>query len=162
MKIEIKAIDVKIPENCNIILGQTHFIKSIFDIYEALAESSPTIKFGIAFSEASGKRLVRSDGNDAELIECAEKEAMKISCGHSFIIFLKEGYPINVLNRIKNISEVCNIYAATANPLSVIVAETENGRGILGVIDGQTPLGIERGEDRKWRADFIKKIGYKR
>jgi adenosine/AMP kinase len=162
MKIEIKAVDVNIPENCNVILGQTHFIKSVFDLYEAIVESSPTMKFGIAFSEASGKRLIRSDGNDSELIAHAEKEAMKLSCGHSFIIFLKEGYPINVLNRIKNLSEVCNVYAATANPLQVIISETELGRGILGVIDGQTPLGIEGEEDRKWRADFIRKIGYKR
>ncbi len=162
MKIELKTVDVKLPENCNVILGQTHFIKSIFDLYEALAESSPTIKFGIAFSEASGKRLIRSEGNDDELVKHAETEAMKLGCGHSFIIFLKEGYPINVLNRIKNISEVCTIYAATANNLQVIVAETELGRGILGVIDGQAPLGIEREEDRKWRADFIRKIGYKR
>lgn len=162
MELQLKSLEITIPENCNVILGQTHFIKSIFDLYEAITESSPTIKFGIAFSEASGKRLIRSDGNDTELVAHAEKEAMKISCGHSFIIFLKEGYPVNILNRIKNVSEVCNIYAATANPLSVIIAETSSGRGILGVIDGQTPLAVEKEEDKKWRAEFIRKIGYKR
>lgn len=159
---ELKTVDVKIPSDCNVILGQTHFIKSISDLYETLAESGTALKFGIAFSEASGKRLVRSDGNDSELIGQAEKTAMELGCGHLFVIFIKGGYPINVLNRIKNISEVCTVFAATANPLQAVVAETKLGRGILGVIDGEPPLGIENDEDRKWRADFIRKIGYKR
>lgn len=159
---ELKAVDVEIPKECNVILGQTHFIKSIEDLYEALAEASQSLKFGIAFSEASGKRLVRIEGNDAELVAFAAKESMKVGCGHSFIIFLRGGYPVNVLNRIKNISEVCTIYAATANPLQVVVAETEKGRSILGVVDGQPPLGIESEEDKKERTEFLRKIGYKR
>ncbi len=162
MKIDLKVVDIEIPQDCNVILGQTHFIKSIEDLYETLVESGTSIKFGIAFSEASGKRLIRSDGNDVALIVHAEKECMKISCGHSFIIFLKSGFPVNVLNRIKNVSEVCNIYAATANPLQVIIAKTENGRGILGVIDGQPPVGIENEEDKKLRKELLRKIGYKR
>lgn len=159
---ELKAVDVDIPKDCNVILGQTHFIKSIEDLYEALAEASPSLKFGIAFSEASGKRLVRVEGNDAELAALAAKESMKVGCGHSFIIFLRGGYPVNVLNRIKNVSEVCTIYAATANPLRVVVAETDKGRSILGVVDGQPPLGIESEEDKKERTEFLRKIGYKR
>ncbi len=159
---ELKIVNIEIPQDCNVILGQTHFIKSIEDLYETLAESGTAIKFGIAFSEASGKRLVRSDGNDPELVTHAEKESMKIACGHSFIIFIKSGFPVNVLNRIKNVSEVCNIYAATANLLQVIIAETEKGRGILGVIDGQPPLGIEKDEDKQWRRELLRKINYKR
>jgi len=154
--------DTDIPKECNVILGHTHFIKSVDDLYEALVESSTSIKFGIAFSEASGERLVRSEGNDAELTKHAEKEAMKIGAGHTFIIFLKNGYPVNVLNRIKNVSEVCTIHAATANPVSAIILETKEGRGVVGVIDGATPIGIETEEDRKKRREFIKKIGYKR
>jgi len=159
---ELKTIEIEIPQDCNVIFGQSHFIKSIFDLYETLVESGTALKFGVAFSEASGKRLIRSDGNDDPLVRHAEKEAMKLACGHTFLIFLKGGYPINVLNRIKSLSEVCNIYAATANPLFVVVAETANGRGVLGVIDGQTPLGIEDSSERAWRAEFIRKIGYKR
>lgn len=160
---QIKLIKINLPKDCNIIIGQTHFIKSIEDIYEALAESGTALKFGVAFCEASGKCLVRSDGNDDELAKEAEKEALKIGAGHTFIIFLKNGYPINVLNRIKNVSEVCNIFAATANPLEIIVAENENGaRGILGAIDGERPKGIEAAEDKQWRRDFLRKIGYKR
>ena len=162
MMVELKTIEIEIPKDCNVILGQTHFIKSIFDLYETLAESGTAIKFGVAFSEASGKRLIRSEGNDDELIKHAEKESLKLACGHTFIIFLKDGYPINVLNRIKSVSEVCNIYAATANPLSVVIAETTSGRGVLGVIDGEPPLGLESEEDRQWRSDFIRKIGYKK
>lgn len=159
---ELRTIDIEIPEGCNVIVGQTHFIKSIEDLYETLVESGTAIKFGIAFSEASGKRLVRSDGNDAELITHAEKEALKIGCGHSFIIFLRSGFPVNILNRIKNLSEVCTVYAATANPLQIIIAETEKGRGVLGVIDGQPPIEIEKEEDKQWRREFLRKIGYKR
>jgi len=159
---ELKIIKVETPQDCNVIFGQTHFIKSVEDLYEVLAESSPTIKFGLAFSEASGKCLIRSDGNDEELIKAAENEAMKIGAGHTFLIFLKNGYPINVLNRIKNVSEVCTIYAATANPLEIIIAETENGRGVLGVVDGSKPKGVETEEDKKWRKEFLRKINYKR
>jgi adenosine/AMP kinase len=159
---ELKVVDIEIPKDCNVIVGQTHFIKSVEDLYEALVESGIALKFGIAFSEASGKCLIRSDGNDEDLIAHAEKEALKIGCGHTFIIFLKSGYPINVLNRIKNVSEVCNIYAATANPLQIIIAETEKGRGILGVIDGSKPQGVESKEDKKWRNEFLRNLGYKR
>ncbi|MFH1222130.1 MAG: adenosine-specific kinase [Candidatus Micrarchaeota archaeon] len=159
---EIKAVEIAVPENCNVILGQTHFIKSVEDLYEALVESGPSIKFGLAFSEASGKCLVRSDGNDEKLIELAEKAAMEIAAGHSFIIFMKDAYPINVLNRIKNLSEVCNVFAATANPLQVIVAETAMGRGVMGVVDGSRPKGVETATDKQWRKDFLRKINYKR
>lgn len=160
--VEIKSVEILLPKDANVIFGQTHFIKSVEDLYEALAESSPSLKFGLAFCEASGKLLVRSEGNDDELKEFAEKEALKIGCGHTFIIFLRNGYPVNVLNRIKNVSEVACIYAASANPLQVIVAENKNGRGVLGVIDGESPLGVEGEEDRKWRYDLLRKIGYKR
>jgi len=162
---EFKLINVEMPSNCkdcNIILGQSHFIKTIEDLYETLMESSPHIKFGIAFCEASGKRLIRSDGNDEQLIRHAEKEALKIGAGHSFIIFLKNSYPINVLNRIKNVSEVAHIFAATANPLKIVVAEEEESRGILGVLDGLKPLGIETELDKKERREFLRKIGYKK
>ncbi|MGB9719784.1 MAG: adenosine-specific kinase [Candidatus Anstonellales archaeon] len=160
--VEIKLVEVKIPEGCNVILGQSHFIKTVEDIYETIAESGMGIKFGIAFCESSGKKLIRSDGNNAELVKHAEKEAMKIGAGHSFIIFVKDGFPVNVLNRIKNVSEVCTIYAATANALQVIVAETKEGRGILGVVDGEKPAGIEKEEDKKERKEFLRKLGYKR
>ncbi|MEM3075240.1 MAG: adenosine-specific kinase, partial [Candidatus Bilamarchaeaceae archaeon] len=145
---ELKVVGIEIPADCNVILGQTHFIKSVEDLYEALAESSSALRFGIGFCESSGKCLVRSEGNDDELIAHAEREALKLGCGHSFIIFIRGGYPISVLNRIKNVSEVCNIYAATANPLQVVVAETESGRGVLGVIDGSRPVDIEKEEDK--------------
>ncbi len=159
---EIRSLKIDMPEGCNVILGHTHFIKSIEDLYEALIESGTSIRFGIAFCEASGDRLIRSDGNDDALVKHAEKEAMKISAGHTFIIFVKNGYPINVLNRIKNTSEVCRIYTATANPLEVIYTETESGRAILGVVDGENPVGIEDEEKKKERKEFLRKIGYKR
>jgi len=159
---EIKTVSVEVPSGCNIVIGHAHFIKTVEDLYEALIESGTAIKFGVAFCEASAKRLVRSDGNDIELIKQAEKEAMKIAAGHTFVILLKNGFPINVLNRIKGVSEVCKIHAATANPVEVVIAETRNGRGVLGVVDGSMPLGIEKVEDKKERVDFIRKIGYKR
>jgi adenosine/AMP kinase len=159
---ELKTVKIEIPDESNVIVGHTHFIKSVEDIYETLAESGTALKFGFAFCEASGDLLVRSDGNDDELTKHAEKEAMKISAGHTFIIFLKNGFPINVLNRLKSLSEVCSIHAATANPLELVIAESESGRGILGVIDGGTPLGIETQEDKKKRKEFLRTIGYKR
>ncbi len=159
---ELKSLKVEIPEGCNVILGHTHFIKSVEDLYEALVESGTAIRFGIAFCEASGDRLVRSDGNDPELTRHAEKEAMRIAAGHTFIIFVKNGYPVNVLNRIKNTSEVCRIHAATANPLEVIYTETEKGRAVLGVVDGEKPVGIENEGKKKERKEFLRKIGYKR
>ena len=156
------SVKIEKPITINFILGQTHFIKSVEDIHEALVSTVPGIKFGLAFCEASGKCLVRWSGTDEEMIELAQKNAMSISAGHSFIIFLADGYfPINVLNAIKMIPEVCRIFCATANPTEVIVAETEQGRGIMGVIDGQKPLGIEGDEDISWRKNFLRQIGYK-
>ncbi len=159
--VKIDAVRIEIPEGCNIILGQSHFIKTVEDLYETLAEASPHLKFGIAFCEASGKRLIRCAGNDEELVKLAKEAAKKIAAGHVFVIYLKDGYPINVLNRIKLVSEVCKIYCATANPLEVIIAETEQGRGVLGVVDGYSPLGEESEEDVKERKEFLRKIGYK-
>jgi adenosine/AMP kinase len=158
----LSTIKIEKPAAINFILGQTHFIKSVEDIHEALVNTVPGIKFGLAFCEASGKCLVRWSGTDQEMIALAQKNAMSISSGHAFIIFLAEGFfPINVLNAIKMIPEVCQIFCATANPTEVIVGETEQGRGILGVIDGQKPQGIEGDEDIAWRKDFLRQIGYK-
>lgn len=156
------VVRVHVPAGQNIVFGMSHFIKTTEDLYEALVTASPSLKFGVAFCEASGKRLVRSDGNDPELIEMAEKAAFDIGCGHTFIIYLSDGFPINVLGRIRNVDEVCRIFCATANSLQVMVAETDLGRGVLGVIDGQTPLGIEEEEDKRERLAFLRKIGYKR
>lgn len=156
------SIKIQKPEALNFILGQTHFIKSVEDIHEALVTTVPGIKFGLAFCEASGKCLIRWSGTDPELIELAQQNALTISAGHSFIVFLGEGFfPINVLNAIKQIPEVCHIFCATANPTEVVLAETNQGRGILGVIDGAKPLGIEAEEDIAWRKGFLRMIGYK-
>ncbi|PVU68201.1 adenosine monophosphate-protein transferase [Sulfolobus sp. SCGC AB-777_G05] len=162
MSIKFDVVRVEIPEGTNVIIGQSHFIKTVEDLYETLASSSPTLRFGIAFCEASGKRLIRWDGNDEELIKMAQQTALKIGAGHTFVIYLKNGYPINVLNRIKNVEEVVRIFAATANPLQVLVAETDQGRGIIGVVDGYTPLGIEGEADIKERKELLRKFGYKR
>ena len=160
---ELKVVKVEdIPEGANIILGQTHFIKSVEDIYEAMVNSHPSIKFGVAFSEASGKCLVRVDGNDEKLKEIASKNAFKIGAGHLFIIVMKEGFPINVLKALKDVPEICSIYCATANPVEVIIAKTPQGRGIIGIIDGSSPKGIEDEEGIKWRKELLRKIGYKR
>ena len=159
---ELTTVKIEKPITINFILGQTHFIKTVEDVHEALVSAVPGIKFGLAFCEASGKCLVRWSGTDADMIELAQKNAMAISAGHSFILFLGDGYfPINVLNAIKMIPEVCHIYCATANPTEVIVAETDQGRGILGVVDGQKPLGVEEEEDIAWRKGFLRQIGYK-
>lgn len=156
------TVKIEKPEEINFILGQSHFIKTLEDLHEALVSSVPGIKFGIAFCEASGKCLVRWSGTDAAMIELAHKNALAIGAGHSFIVFLGEGYfPINVLNAIKAVPEVCHIICATANPVEVVVAETEQGRGILGVIDGSLPKGVEGEEDIAWRKGFLRKIGYK-
>lgn len=161
MDITLSLVSIDMPAESNIILGHTHFIKSVEDLYEAMVLSSPTVKFGIAFSEASGKRLIRAEGNDKELTEFAVAELQKIGAGHTFLIFMRNGYPINVLNSIKNVPEVCRIFAATSNPLQVLVAESEQGRGIMGVIDGSVPLGIETEEDVVERSELLRKIGYK-
>ncbi|MEA2031669.1 MAG: adenosine-specific kinase [candidate division Zixibacteria bacterium] len=155
-------VKVDIPEGLNIIFGMSHFIKTVEDMYETLAESSPSLKFGIAFCEASQKRLIRTDGNNTDLIKLASETAFNIGCGHSFVVFIKDGFPVNVLNRIKNVSEVIHVFCATANPLEIIVAETDLGRGVLTVVDGQTPLGIETDKDKKERAALLRTIGYKR
>jgi adenosine/AMP kinase len=158
---EVKTIKIQKPKDANIILGQSHFIKTIEDLHEVLVMSVPQIKFGVAFCESSGACLVRVSGNDDELKKLASQNALSLSCGHSFIILLKNAYPINVLNAIKNIWEVCNIYCATANDCEVIVAETSLGRGILGVIDGLHSKGIETDEDVAERKEFLRKLGYK-
>ncbi|MFX1534971.1 MAG: adenosine-specific kinase [Promethearchaeota archaeon] len=158
---EFKIEDIALPEGCNIILGQSHFIKTVEDLHETLVESSPSIKFGLAFCEASGPCLVRHSGNDEELRKIATDTALKIGAGHSFVIFLKDSYPINVLRRVKTVSEVCRIFAATSNPLKVIICETAQSRGILGVIDGSSPKGVETEEDIQKRQEFLRKIGYK-
>ncbi|MCX8178352.1 MAG: adenosine-specific kinase [Candidatus Aenigmarchaeota archaeon] len=157
----METVKVEIPEGCNVILGQSHFIKTVEDIYEALVTAVPNIKFGVGFCEASGDCLVRHEGNDEELRKKAAETAFKIGCGHSFIIFIKNAYPINVLAKLRQVDEIVNIYAATANPLQVLIAETEQGRGILGVVDGSKPKGIEEEKDIKKRKEFLRKIGYK-
>ncbi len=159
---ELKSVKITALKDTNLILGQTHFIKTAEDLYEALVTSCPGIKFGIAFCEASGKCLVRSEGNDEELIKAAEENAFAIGCGHSFLIFMRNAYPINVLNAVKNVQEVCSIFCATSNPVEVIVAKTEQGRGIMGVIDGESPKGIEGAKDKEERKSFLRAIGYKR
>ncbi len=163
--IQLNVVEIKKPDEMNFILGQTHFIKSIEDLYEAIINSVPNSKFGIAFCEASGACKIRCLGNDAELEKLAIKNASKIGAGHSFIIFMKNCFPINILNKIKNVYEVCTIFCATANPTKVIIAESsqgkEIGRGILGIIDGFIPKGIENKEDIKWRKEFLRNIGYK-
>jgi len=158
---DTKIIKITKPEDANIIIGQAHFIKTVEDIYEAIVGISSAIKFGLAFCESSGACLVRCEGNDEELKKVAVDNALNIGAGHSFVIVLSQGFPINILNAVKNIPEVCNIYAATANPLELVIAETDSGRGILGVIDGARPKGVEAQDGIKWRKDFLRKIGYK-
>lgn len=159
--LEFKTVKIDVPEGCNVILGSAHFIKTVEDIYEALVNAVPGIKFGIGFCEASGPCLVRHEGNDEALRRLAAEKAFELSCGHSFIIYIKGAYPINVLDKIKNVPEVCTIHAATANPVEVVVAETDQGRGIMGVIDGFKSKGIENEQDIKSRREFLRKIGYK-
>lgn len=156
------SIQIDKPEPINFILGQSHFIKTVEDLHETLVTAVPGVKFGLAFCEASGKCLVRWSGNDPDMIELAQKNALAISAGHSFIVFLAEGFfPVNVLNAVKNVPEVCRIFCATANPVEVIVTETDQGRAILGVVDGYKPQGLEGEEDIAWRKDFLRMIGYK-
>jgi len=164
-QIELQLIDIEKPEEMNFILGQTHFIKTIEDMYEAMVNSVPSAQFGIAFCEASGARKVRSIGNNEKLKKLAEKNALTIGAGHSFIIFIEDCFPLHILGNIKQVPEVCTIFCATANPTKVIITETQNGketgRGILGVIDGYIPVGIENEEDITWRKEFLRNIGYK-
>ncbi len=161
-EVTIKVIDVPVPEGTNIIIGQAHFIKTVEDLYEALITSTPTIRFGVAFNEATGKRLVRHEGNDEELRKLAAEVALKIGVGHLFVIYIRDAWPINVLNAVKNVQEVVTVYAATGNPLQVIVAETRQGRAILGVVDGFPPTGIEGDDDIAERREFLRRIGYKK
>ncbi len=158
---QISTVRIEKPEEVNVILGQAHFIKTVEDLHEALAGASPRLRFGVAFCESSGPRLVRRSGNDPELVELATRLALDIGAGHSFVIVLREGYAINVLNAVKAVPEVCGIYCATANPLDVLVAETAQGRGIVGVVDGGAPLGVENDEDVRSRKELLRSIGYK-
>jgi len=159
--LELKLVEINKPEEANVIIGQSHFIKTAEDLYEVMVNSAPGIEFGLAFAEASGACKIRSEGNDQLLKKLAAENCLNISAGHSFIILLKKAYPINVLNAVKGVPEVCNIYCATANPVKVVVAVTEGGRGILGVIDGLAPKGVEDEADISWRKDFLRKTGYK-
>ncbi len=161
MDLKLEVVDISPPEGTNIILATSHFIKTVEDVYEALADSAPTIKFGFAFCESSGPRLIRKGGNDPQLVEEAVKRAQKVAAGHCLIIIMKDAWPINVLPRLRTVPEIVTIHAATANPLKVVVADVGDGRGILGVIDGGTPTGVEKEEDVKERVEFLRKIGYK-
>ncbi len=159
---ELNAIRMSIPEGCNIIVGQSHFIKTAEDLYEILITGCPHARFGIAFCEASGPCLIRGEGNDDELEKVAIQNALALGAGHTFVILLKEAFPVNVLNAVKACSEVCHVICATANPLEIIVAKTEQGRGVLGVVDGFSPKAVETESDVKSRKEFLRKIGYKR
>ena len=158
---DLLSIPIDKPDDVNLIVGQAHFIKTVEDLHEALAGSSPRLRFGIAFCESSGPRLVRRSGNDADLVEHATRIASAIGAGHVFVVLLREGYPVNVLNQVKQIPEVCGIFCATANPVHVVVAQTEQGRGVLGVIDGGAPLGVEDEAGVRDRKDLLRKLGYK-
>ena len=159
---ELKSVPLEIPEGGNVILGQSHFIKTVEDIYEAIVNTVPHMKFGIAFNEASGPCLTRVDGNDEALQAMAARNATAVAAGHAFVVVMREGYPINVLGRIKDVPEVCSIFCASANPVQVVIAESDQGRGILGVIDGVPPKGVETAEDVEKRKAFLRMIGYKR
>jgi uncharacterized protein len=159
--VDLATVRIENPQSLNLVLGQSHFIKTVEDLHEALAGSSPQLRFGLAFCESSGPRLVRSSGNDDDLRDLAVRNALAIGAGHSFIVFLREGFPVNVLNAIKAVPEVCRIFCATANAVDVIVASTSEGRGILGVIDGGSPLGVETDEDVAERKALLRRIGYK-
>ena len=160
--LEIKAVPMEFPADANIIVGQSHFIKTVEDLYEAMSTTAPQAKFGLAFNESSGACLTRSEGNDQALRDCAVRNAQALAAGHTFVLVMQNAYPINVLYAIRNVPEVCSIFCATANPAQIIVAESEQGRGVLGVIDGSSPNGIEGQSDIAWRHDLLRKIGYKR
>lgn len=158
---ELHVVRIEKPADVNLILGQSHFIKTVEDLHEALAGTAPALRFGLAFCESSGPRLVRRSGNDDALIELATQNALAIAAGHSFIVFLREGFPVNVLNQVKQVPEVCRIYCATANPVEVLIAETAQGRAIVGVVDGEPPLGVETEADVDARHSLLRQIGYK-
>jgi len=159
--VKIETVRIEKPDELNVVIGQAHFIKTVEDLYEALTGSSPHLRFGLAFCESSGDRLVRREGNDPELVDLAVGNALALGAGHSFVVFLRDGYPVNVLNQLKLVPEVCRIFCATANTVEVVVAVTEGGRGILGVIDGATPLGVESEQDVAARRALLRGIGYK-
>jgi len=159
---ELTLVPIPLPADANVIIGQSHFIKTAEDLYEAVATTVPQAAFGLAFNEASGARLVRTEGNDEGLVKAASDAALALGAGHAFVLFIRGAYPISVLDRVKDCAEVCRVYCATANPLQVVVAQSEQGRGVLGVIDGNSPLGVEQEADRQWRRDLLRKIGYKR
>lgn len=161
MELKTEIIKLEAPQECNLILGQSHFIKTVEDLYEAMVNTVPNAKFGLAFSEASGDCLIRRSGNDENLTQLAAEKMLEIGCGHSFLIFIKNAFPINVIQRINTVPEVVSLYCATANPVQVIIAETEQGRGILGVIDGFKPKGIESSEDEQYRKEMLRNFGYK-
>lgn len=160
--LEMHAVPMELPPDANIIVGQSHFIKTVEDLYEAIATTAPHAKFGVAFNEASGACLTRAEGNDTALRDTAIRNAQALACGHTFVVLLQNAYPINLLNAIRNVPEVCSIFCATANAVQIIVAQSEQGRGILGVIDGSSPKGVEGPSDVAWRHDLLRKIGYKR
>ena len=159
---QILTVPITKPDDVNVVVGQAHFIKTAEDLYEAVVSSSSAMKFGLAFCEASGACKIRLEGNDEDLKELAAQAALDIGAGHVFVIMIRNGFPINILNQVKNVVEVCGIFAATANPLEVVVADSGTGRGVLGVIDGLKPKGIENDTDIAWRKDFLRKIGYKK
>jgi len=160
--LEMKTVAMQFPANANIIVGQSHFIKTVEDLYEAVSGTVPQAKFGLAFNESSGACLTRADGNDEALRDAAIRNAQALGCGHTFVLILQDAYPINLLNVIRNVPEVCSIFCATANPVEIVIAQSDQGRGVLGVIDGSAPKGIEKPEDIAWRHDLLRKIGYKR
>ncbi len=158
---DISTVDVDTPDEVNVILGQSHFIKTVEDLHETLVGSAPGLRFGVAFNEASGPRLVRRSGNDAALVDLAVRSAQAIAAGHVFVITLRDGFPINVLNAVKSVPEVCRVFCATANPLQVVIGETDRGRAVLGVVDGEPPLGVEADADEAERKDLLRRFGYK-
>lgn len=161
-KLSFHVVEIEVPKETNVIIGRSHFIKTVEDLYEAIVTSVPGIRFGLAFNEASGKRLIRWDGNDEKLTKLAIEASKKIGAGHTFVLYIKNAWPINILNTIKHVQEVIELYVATANPVQVLVAETDQGRAVIGVVDGYTPLGVEEEQDRKDRYEFLRKIGYKK
>lgn len=161
MSLRLELLSIEAPEKCNLILGQSHFIKTVEDLHEAIVNTVPSAKFGLAFCESSGPCLVRKSGNEPELVDAAAQNALKLGAGHSFLIFLRDAYPINILNALRQIPELCNVYCATANQVQVILGISEQGRGILGVIDGFAPKGIEDADHERERKEFLRKIGYK-
>jgi len=160
--LELNSVRMEFPANANIIVGQAHFIKTVEDLYEAVVTTAPQAKFGLAFNEASGACLTRAEGNDKDLRDLAIRNAQALAAGHTFVLVMQNAYPINLMKAIRDVPEVCTIFCATANPVELIVAQTENGRGVLGVVDGSSPKGVEGDKDAEWRHDLLRKIGYKR